>query len=207
MTEWKCSVCGYIEKEEAPPDKCPVCNADKEKFNKNEVSESANKSEKNKKKKTEPGSKMFPLFELMSKHHAHPVSVHIPNGVLPMSVIFIMLATLFNLDILYKVAFYNFLFVMVTMPFILFSGYVEWKTKYKGNKTNVFNTKIICGLVVTALSIVIVLFNIFYPVNVTSSITMKSVYVVISILCVIPAGLAGFLGGKLVFKEFGKKKK
>ncbi len=32
MKKWKCTVCGYIHKGDAPPDKCPVCGAPKEKF-------------------------------------------------------------------------------------------------------------------------------------------------------------------------------
>ncbi|MCL1852698.1 MAG: NADH peroxidase [Peptococcaceae bacterium] len=32
MTKWVCSVCGYTFEGEAPPDKCPQCQADSDKF-------------------------------------------------------------------------------------------------------------------------------------------------------------------------------
>lgn len=32
MKQWKCVVCGYIHKGDAPPDSCPVCGAPKGKF-------------------------------------------------------------------------------------------------------------------------------------------------------------------------------
>jgi len=32
MKKWKCTVCGYIHTGDAPPEKCPVCGAPKEKF-------------------------------------------------------------------------------------------------------------------------------------------------------------------------------
>ncbi|TYB33958.1 MAG: rubredoxin [Flexistipes sinusarabici] len=32
MNKWKCTVCGYIYEGDEPPEKCPVCNASKEKF-------------------------------------------------------------------------------------------------------------------------------------------------------------------------------
>jgi len=30
--KWKCLVCGYICKGPAPPERCPVCGAEKKKF-------------------------------------------------------------------------------------------------------------------------------------------------------------------------------
>ncbi len=32
MKYFKCTVCGYVHEGSEPPDKCPVCNAPKEKF-------------------------------------------------------------------------------------------------------------------------------------------------------------------------------
>ena len=34
MTKWVCPVCGYVHEGDAPPEKCPVCRARGEKFNK-----------------------------------------------------------------------------------------------------------------------------------------------------------------------------
>ena len=32
MKQWKCTLCGYIHTGDEPPEKCPVCGADKSKF-------------------------------------------------------------------------------------------------------------------------------------------------------------------------------
>ncbi len=32
MKQWRCMVCGYIHEGESPPDVCPICSADKDKF-------------------------------------------------------------------------------------------------------------------------------------------------------------------------------
>ena len=32
MKKWKCTICGYIHSGEEPPEKCPVCGADRDKF-------------------------------------------------------------------------------------------------------------------------------------------------------------------------------
>ncbi|MCR4691724.1 MAG: NADH peroxidase [Lachnospiraceae bacterium] len=36
MMKYVCSVCGYVHEGDEPPEKCPVCNAPAEKFNKQE---------------------------------------------------------------------------------------------------------------------------------------------------------------------------
>jgi rubrerythrin len=32
MRKWKCTVCGYVHTGDEPPEKCPVCGADRSKF-------------------------------------------------------------------------------------------------------------------------------------------------------------------------------
>ena len=32
MKKWKCGICGYIHQGDEPPDPCPICGAQKEKF-------------------------------------------------------------------------------------------------------------------------------------------------------------------------------
>ena len=32
MKKWRCGVCGYVHEGDEPPDKCPVCGADKSLF-------------------------------------------------------------------------------------------------------------------------------------------------------------------------------
>jgi rubrerythrin len=34
MTNWLCTVCGYIHEGDGPPDECPVCGAPKSAFEK-----------------------------------------------------------------------------------------------------------------------------------------------------------------------------
>jgi len=130
MKVWQCSVCKYIHTGDTPPAKCPVCGADASRFV--EIDE-ASIPEKipGKKNPTKPastgktvtakpalcpgGEKKTPThppartgFEkiksLLVKHHAHPVSVHTPNGILPASVILWLAALMFSSDIFAKTA-------------------------------------------------------------------------------------------------------
>jgi uncharacterized membrane protein len=143
--------------------------------------------------------KLNPIFNLMVTHHVHPISVHIPNGVLPASVIFIVLAALFNFSGLSKAAFYNLIFVVLTLPLVLFSGYIEWQKKYGGQLTRLFKTKIICAAVVSLAAVILVLWLLIDPQAATSS--MNLLFLLINFVMLTAAGIAGFIGGKFVFKD------
>jgi len=200
MKKWKCTVCGYIHHGEEPPEKCPVCNAPKEKFV--EIEDESNNVEMPVRGETDkPVSRIDALFILMSKHHVHPMSVHIPNGVGPVSVIFVVLAVVFNFTDLTQAAFYNLFFIVLTMPLVLFSGYVEWQKKYNGAVTKYFLTKILCGAVVLSAAIVLVIWYIIDP-EVTGAISAKRWgFVFVNFIMLAGIGVAGFIGGKLVFKD------
>ncbi len=206
MKKWKCTVCGYIHHGDEPPEKCPVCNAPKEKFI--EVTEEAISSEKTGQEETGGKAEQIEtlpwydsLFTLMSKHHIHPISVHIPNGVGPVSVIFVVLAVIFNFTNLAQAAFYNLVFIVLAMPLVLFSGYVEWKKKYNGAFTKHFITKMICGVVVLSAAIILVIWYIINP-DVAGSLSAKRWgFVAVNLIMLLGISVAGFIGGKLVFKD------
>lgn len=206
MKKWQCTVCGYIHEGEEPPNECPVCGADKSKFE--EVKESAPQPEQPKEaaatQPQKPKSEYERIYkmvtDLMTQHHAHPISVHIPNGVAPLSVIFIFLAFITGNESFETAARYNMIFVFLAMPMVLFSGYVDWKNRYGGNMTNTFLIKMVCGAVVTLCSLVLTIWWIADPYVLEES-SYGGLFVAISLLMMAGAGLAGFMGGKLVFKD------
>ncbi len=211
MKKWECTVCGYIHEGDEPPEKCPVCGADRSKFveiDSEETSEAKTDSKEHEEKETGqkpeasvPIKKYDRIFELMVKHHVHPVLVHIPNGVLPISVVFIVLATIFNFSGLSQAAFYNLIFVIATMPLVLFSGYIEWKRKYGGELTSLFIIKMISAAVVSITAIILVVWLIIDPQVTTASTYKRGSFLFVNFVMLTAAGTAGFLGGKLVFKD------
>jgi rubredoxin len=209
VKQWECTVCGYIHTGNEPPEKCPVCGADKSKFIEivseepveTEMDQPRPEDKKMDSKPEPPISrpKLNPIFDLMIKHHVHPISVHIPNGVIPASVIFIVLAALFNFCGLSQAAFYNLIFVVLTLPLVLFSGYNEWQKKYGGQLTRLFKTKIICAAVVSLTAVILVIWLFIDPQATTSSSNL--LFLLINLVMLTAAGIAGFIGGKFVFKD------
>ena len=226
-TKWRCTVCGYIHAGAEPPDKCPVCGADKSVFEpylddspqpaekpklikpaaaaaeKAEPSTAATQDDRQFELGPVPAIKYGNLYQQvitqMLKHHAHPISVHIPNGVLPMAFIFIVLAILTGSVGLGYAAYYSLVFVVVTMPFVLFSGYIEWQKRYQGFRSNRFMTKIACAGVVALLSLLAVIWWTLNPALLTSG--ARWGFVLINLITLAAAAIAGLIGGKLVFKD------
>jgi len=220
MKKWRCTVCGYIHNGEEPPAKCPVCGADKSLFEEiveeapaeTQDSESARDKTFEKSGQTRDvdlGEKPRSIFgrlyrfkiEMMLKHHAHPVSVHIPNGVLPISFILMILSVLTGTASLATAAHVNLVFVVLTLPFVLFSGYIEWQNRYKGLRSSRFITKIICAAIVTLTAIVLVLWWIVNPDILLAASVARSAYLFIGLIMLVAAVIAGLIGGKLVFKD------
>jgi len=214
VKKWKCTVCGYIHEGEEPPEKCPICGADRSKFveivsteekidaKTDPIEPETGPKETDAETKISVGlSKYDRIYQQMVKHHVHPISVHIPNGVLPVSVIFIFLSAIFKFSGLAQAAFYNLIFVVFSMPVVLFSGIVVWRKKYNGALTNLFLIKMICGGLVSVLSMMFVIWSIVDPGVLTGTSTHFGAFLFINIILLAAAVIAGFLGGKLVFRE------
>lgn len=215
MKVWQCTVCKYIHKGDSPPEKCPVCGADASKFI--EIDEPAVNEDKPKRNLSAPEKETTPkpqkppetnpvektLFDkikgLLVKHHAHPVSVHTPNGILPAAVLLWIIAWLFNSPFLAKVAVVNMIFVIVALPFVIFTGVLEWQKKYLGAMSPIFKLKILSAALTTATCIISLIWYLLDPAILS---TPKAwVFILINLIMLAAAGIAGHIGGKLVFKD------
>jgi len=227
MKKWKCSVCGYVHTGDEPPEKCPVCGADRSKFV--ELVEEAPQQVEFGPETPSETTEQQPIFEptntasfdlpekdapkaaqtafqkyyavvtgLMVKYHAHPIIVHIPNGVLPVAILFLVLSMLFQAAGLEAASFYNMIIVVLVMPKVLFSGYVDWKNRLGGNLTNLILTKMICGTTVFLLGLLLVVWRWMDPMVALTSSPSRITYLFLHLIILGAAGLAGYLGGTLI---------
>ena len=231
MKVWQCTVCKYIHRGEEPPEKCPVCGVDKSKFIEIDESmiperplrkavekpvkkdgnqgikasptpaspSSAKVAPEPSKKQPPPETGFEKIKSLALKHHLHPVSVHTPNGILPVAVVLWILAWIFDSELLAKAAMINMIFVVLAFPVVIFTGILEWREKYQGALTPVFKTKILAAALTTVSCVISLLWYVFDP-KVLSS-PKALVFILVNIIMLAAAGVAGFIGGKLVFKD------
>jgi rubredoxin/uncharacterized membrane protein len=221
MKKWQCSVCKYIHTGETPPEKCPVCGVGSEKFVLLDAGDdapapaAASPSKKPAEKPAAPAAqapskpstpapaKPANLYEriigFMIKHHAHPVSVHFPNGILPVAVVLFFLAWVFNTELFAKAGFINLIFVILALPFVLFSGIIEWKKKYNQALTTLFKIKIMAAALTTTACIISGVWYLINPDVLSSS--NAWIFILVNMIMLAAAGIAGLIGGKLVFKD------
>ncbi len=145
------------------------------------------------------------VYDLVLSQHLHPISVHFPNGVLPAASLFTIGAILFDSNFFRHAATANMIIVILAMPFVIFSGYVDWKIKFKGKLTQTFLIKMICAATVSSLSLALALWWILDPSILASGSGKKALFVFLHLADLAAAGMAGYLGGKLVFGQAGKE--
>jgi uncharacterized membrane protein len=138
---------------------------------------------------------------MMTKYHGHPISVHIPNGLLPVAILFIFLAALFGIESMATAATYNLGVVALSMPLVLFSGWVDWQNRFNGAITNVFTVKIACGIVVTVTAWFLFIWLLINPAVITTPQPSRVAFFLINLIMLGAAGTAGWYGGKLVFRD------
>ncbi len=199
---WKCTICGYIHEGSGPPEECPICKAGPDKFVEvdaegNEIAAAAQPAAKGKKSVQQDRPSL--LTRLIMKFHVHPISVHMPNGILPVAVIFLAISIFLGIQSFEAAAYYNMVFVLFTMPVVLLTGYLEWKNRYKGAKTFIFFTKIICSVIVTVSLVILVVWRFVEPGVVGGDSPFRLIYFGIAAVMLAATGIAGHLGGKLVF--------
>lgn len=145
----------------------------------------------------------FPWPEIklsILRHHAHPISVHVPNGVLPVSVLFLVAAFLFHSESLELAALFNLLFVFLCLPVVLVTGIVEWKERYGGRMSKLFKKKIISAATVSVLTTVLVVWRLVTPDMINESFFVKLLYLFTHGLLLAAAISAGYWGGKVAFQ-------
>ena len=211
MKKWECTVCGYIHEGDEPPDECPVCAADKSMFV--EVVEQAAADEPaaaepaaSPAAPAQPAGKQglpatllaFATTQIL-RHHLHPIMVHTPNGIVPMAVIFLFIAALFTAPLFDIAALYSLVFVLIAMPAVLATGYIVWQERYRGALTSIFKLKIGASIVATVSLVILLIWRALQPAVLTTPSTGRWFFLILAVIMVGAVGLAGHMGGKLVF--------
>jgi len=220
MKKWKCTVCGYIHTGDEPPEKCPVCGADSSRFvlleeatkPSDELQPAAVSSPAGTEEATGERQGLGPkgirasmvnlverIGPVLTRLHAHPVSVHIPNGVLPVGLAFLLGGAVMDCEALVKAGLYNLVVVLLAMPVVLLTGFNDWKQRYGANLTEIFIVKMACGGIVSAGCLAMVIALLARPELLLSVSISRRVFGFFGMITLGAAITAGYYGGKLVF--------
>ncbi len=139
------------------------------------------------------------LTHLMVRYHAHPILVHTPNGLLPVAAILFILAWLFDAALPAKAAAINLGFVVLALPLVIYTGVLEWQNKYNQADTLLFRIKILAATLASASCLISLVWYLVDPAVLSTS--MSWIFILINLIMLASAGIAGHIGGKLVFKD------
>lgn len=211
--KWKCTICAYIHTGDEPPEICPICAADKSYFVEiTETEEGASEEgvavQAAATAETASGpaatvtamekNEQFGFIgKLIMKLHLHHISVHTPNGIIPIALIFLILGIVFGYTPLEKASFFNLIVVFLSMPVVLFTGFIVWQMKYRGALTPIFKIKIAAAATVTVLTSLLVFWRIIDANVAYGGDTTTWIYVGVGAINLVAAGIAGHIGGKL----------
>jgi len=222
MKKWECTVCGYIHEGDEPPDECPLCAADKSKFVEVQsteggtAEEQVTPAEQAGSTATAPEPVAAPaspsetppsglaalhatVTDLILRFHLHPITVHTPNGIVPMAFLFLLITALFGYPVFETAALYSLVFVLITMPAVLFTGYTVWQKRYRGAMTSLFKMKIGASAVSVLVLLILIVWRVARPDVVAEPSGGRWLYMLLALVLLGAVGLAGHLGGKLVF--------
>ncbi len=214
MKKWECSVCGYIHEGDEPPQNCPVCQADRDKFfeitdQEDAASNMASETETARpvpEVPQEPLSMGEKLADLLVEKHLHAISVHSPNGIIPVAVIFLVLNVVLKLSGLENAIYYNMIAVLIGMPPVIATGYITWQKKYGGAKTTLFKIKIAASSAATVILFGLVIWKTIQPEILSAPSIDRWLFLMWSLLLLATVGVAGHLGGQLVFAKKSSQK-
>jgi len=137
------------------------------------------------------------IKEMKQNFMLHPVAAHFSNGVIPVAVLYLLLSLPGGDPFFEHTVIHLLVIVLLAVPFSFYSGLRRWKTRYKGAKAPVFETKIRLSILLLVLCVITVSIRIAVPTVMMDGGILFWIYVV-SLFAMLPAVvLLGHHGGKL----------
>lgn len=139
---------------------------------------------------------MLPLKKLIV--HIHHIATHFTNALFPVASVFITLFLITDNPSFETACFYSMVFGLMAIPPTYTSGFYDWKTRFQGRRTFIFNHKIVFGILFFILACIMVIWRfsdaeIMYSPGLNKWLYVSLVYSLTGI-----AGWLGYLGGKFI---------
>ncbi len=139
-------------------------------------------------------------MKLPEELYFHPIFVHFPQGLFPVSCAVFLLYLATGARDFEVGAFLMAAAGAAAAPVTAFTGFLDWKIRYKGYMTSVFRIKIVGAFVLMALSIPAVLLRFLAPEVAALPLSgWGFAYAGLLAACVATCVVLGHYGGKLVF--------
>jgi len=130
--------------------------------------------------------------------HTHHIASHFTNGLWPVGA-FLLTVYLLNGDGSFEQAsFYCFIISTLAAPFVLGSGWTDWKTRFQGRPTKIFNHKRFFGSLFLASSLLLVVWRATDAAAAAPGGHFRLIYASIVYVDALFVIYLGYLGGKFI---------
>lgn len=130
--------------------------------------------------------------------HVHHIGSHFTNGLMPVAALLLALHFALGERSYETAAFYCIILAMVAAPVVFFSGFIDWRTRFEGRSTYIFNHKRVFGILFMLLSTALVIWHIMMPEVAITPGGLRYVYFAMVYIDTVFAIYLGYLGGKFI---------
>jgi len=130
--------------------------------------------------------------------HLHHISTHFTNGLFPTAAAMITLHLLTGNALFETTAFHCVVGGLLGIPLAYGSGVMDWKKRFEGRRTRIFDHKIAFGLLFLILGAAIVFLRVTFEESIHAGENVKWAYVALIYLSTAVVTYLGHLGSKFI---------
>lgn len=136
---------------------------------------------------------------IIQRLNVHPISAHFPSAFFPFSAVFLIMFIINGGKAFEVGAIYTLWAGVLTNPIAIFSGFVDWKKRYKGAKVPIFKKKITYSITAQLLGIICAGWLCVEPNVLTEDVIFPYVFTALMITSTVFTFLVGRWGARLVY--------
>jgi|SRR3989338_3515338 len=139
---------------------------------------------------------MLPLKKLIV--HTHHIATHFTNALFPVSAALITLYLITDEPSFETACYYSMIFGLLSIPVAYGSGFYDWRTRFQGRRTFIFDHKVVFGIIFLILASAVVIWRTYDGEVMYSADLNKLIYVILVYSLTGIATWLGYLGGKFI---------
>lgn len=130
--------------------------------------------------------------------HAHHIGSHFTSAMFPAASLLLTIFAITGDSSLESAAFYCQIFGLAAIPLTYVSGAYDWKTRFSGRRTRIFDHKLVFGIIFMVIATGLVIVRIAWPMIMFEPGTAKWVYLFFLYAATGTAVYLGHLGSKFI---------
>lgn len=130
--------------------------------------------------------------------HVHHIGSHFTSALFPVASVLLTLVVITGDSSMESAAFYCLIFGLLAIPVTYFSGAYDWKTRFSGRRTRIFDHKLAFGVIFLVISTTLVVVRMMWPMIMFEAGAAKWLYLGSLYAATGVAAYLGHLGSKFI---------